>query len=257
MNPGKVYILQVGLLELAMTMMMTAAVVYRIDLAKLEPYQLILLGTALEISVILFEVPTGLVADLHSRKRSVVIGYFFIGIGFLIETSSLSFLWIFLAQITWGFGYSFISGALDAWVSDETRNEGIELTLVRASGLGRILAILGVVFAFLLGRMDIRLPMLMSAIVLFLLGFSLIFVMKEIVFLPQRTEEGHRLFAHFKRGLRHIYSHPLLKIFAVTVFCWGYSVKASTGSRSSSSSTVYAPRFSVNCLRSISSAACT
>jgi DHA3 family tetracycline resistance protein-like MFS transporter len=58
-----------------MTMMMTSAIVYRIDDAKLLPYQLILLGTALEIAVIFFEVPTGIVADKHSRKLSVVLGF--------------------------------------------------------------------------------------------------------------------------------------------------------------------------------------
>ncbi len=221
MNPGKVYILQVGLLNLAMTMMMTAAIVYRIDVARLEPFELILLGTALEISVILFEVPTGLLADLYSRKLSVVIGYFVIGIGFLIETASLSFAWIFVAQITWGFGYTFISGALDAWVSDETKNEGIELTLVRASGLGKVFSMLAIVFALVLGLIDIRLPMLMSVLLLFLLGLTLIVVMKETVPLEKRNDDTHLFFSQFKRGLRHIFSHPLLKIFAVTAFLLG------------------------------------
>jgi MFS transporter, DHA3 family, tetracycline resistance protein len=221
MDPKKLYILQIGLINLAMTMMMTAAIVYRIDVAKLEPYELILLGTALEISVILFEVPTGILADIYSRKLSVIIGYIVIGIGFLIETSSLSFLWIFVAQITWGFGYTFISGALDAWVSDETRNEGIELTLVKASSLGKVFSMLAIVFALVLGLIDIRLPMLMSVLVLFLFGITLIFVMKETVPLAKRTEESPRFFSQFTKGLRHIFSHPILKIFALTAFLFG------------------------------------
>ena len=113
-----------------MTMMMTSAIVYRIDLANLEPYQLILLGTALEIAVIFFEIPTGLVADKYSRKLSVVIGYFIIGLGFLVELLTIKFIWIFLAQIIWGFGYTFISG--DAWVSDETHNKDIEANIYKS-----------------------------------------------------------------------------------------------------------------------------
>ena len=76
MNSKTLFILQRGIISLAMTMMMTAAIVYRIEDAQLIPYQLILLGTALEIAVIFFEVPTGIVADKYSRKLSVVLGFF-------------------------------------------------------------------------------------------------------------------------------------------------------------------------------------
>jgi DHA3 family tetracycline resistance protein-like MFS transporter len=218
MNPKKLYILQVSILNLAMTMMMTAAIVYRIDLAKLEPYQLILLGTALEIAVIFFEIPTGLVADKYSRKLSVIIGYFIIGLGFLVELATLKFIWIFVAQIIWGFGYTFISGALDAWVSDETHNDGIEHTYIKANTVSKIMTILGIACAFALGIIDIRLPMLISAILYFLLSLSLIVVMKEKV---KREKQTHSMFVQFKKGLKHIFNHPMLKIFVVTAFLLG------------------------------------
>ncbi len=218
MNPKKLYIFQVGILNLAMTMMMTAAIVYRIDLAKLEPYQLILLGTALEIAVIFFEIPTGLVADKYSRKLSVIIGYFIIGLGFLIEVSSLKFMWIFIAQIVWGFGYTFISGALDAWVSDETHNIEIEHTYIKANTVSKIMTIIGIFGAFLLGVIDIRLPMMISAILYFILSLTLIFVMREHV---KREKQIHSLFHQFKLGIKHIYKNPMLKIFVLTAFLLG------------------------------------
>ncbi|MCD4826687.1 MAG: MFS transporter [Acholeplasmataceae bacterium] len=218
MNPKRLYILQVSVLNLAMTMMMTSAIVYRIDLAGLEPYQLILLGTALEIAVIFFEIPTGLVADKYSRKLSVVIGYFIIGIGFLVELATLKFLWIFLAQIIWGFGYTFISGALDAWVSDETHNIVIEHTYIKANTISKIMTILGIIGAFGFGIIDIRLPMLISAILYFVLSISLIFVMKENV---EREKQTHSMFHQFKLGVKHIFHHPMLKIFVVTAFLLG------------------------------------
>ena len=218
MNPKKLHILQVGILNLAMTMMMTAAIVYRIDLAKLEPYELILLGTALEIAVIFFEVPTGLVADKYSRKLSVVIGYFIIGIGFLVELATLKFIWIFIAQIIWGFGYTFISGALDAWVSDETHNEGIEDTFIKASTLNKVMTIIGIIGAFSLGLIDIRLPMLISAILYVFLSVFLIFTMKET---QKKHVLKHTLFHQFGLGFKHIIKHPILKIFVITAFLLG------------------------------------
>ena len=218
MNPRKLYIIQIGILNLAMTMMMTSAIVYRIDLANLEPYQLILLGTALEIAVIFFEIPTGLVADKYSRKLSVVIGYFIIGLGFLVELLTLKFIWIFLAQIIWGFGYTFISGALDAWVSDETHNKDIEQTYIKANTISKIMTIFGIFGALGFGIIDIRLPMFLSAILYILMSIVLIFVMKEKVL---KEVMHHSMLHQFKLGLKHIFKHPMLKIFVVTAFLLG------------------------------------
>lgn len=218
MKAKRLYIIQVGILNLAMTMMMTSAIVYRIDLANLEPYQLILLGTALEIAVIFFEIPTGLVADKYSRKLSVVIGYFIIGLGFLVELLTLKFIWIFLAQIIWGFGYTFISGALDAWVSDETHNKEIEQTYIKANTISKVMTIFGIIGALGFGIIDIRLPMLLSAILYILMSLILIFVMKERV---EKEVMHHSMVHQFKLGLKHIFKHPMLKIFVVTAFLLG------------------------------------
>jgi DHA3 family tetracycline resistance protein-like MFS transporter len=218
MDARKLYIFQVAILNLAMTMMMTAAIVYRIDLAKLEPYQLILLGTALEIAVIFFEVPTGVVADKYSRKLSVVIGYIIIGLGFFVELLTLDFIWIFVAQIIWGFGYTFISGALDAWVSDETDNQDIEYTFIKANTISKVMTIIGIIGAFGLGIIDVRLPMLVSGILYILLSFFLMVFMKEHAF---RKKMDHSMVHQFRLGLKHIFRHPMLKIFVVTAFLLG------------------------------------
>lgn len=218
MNPKRLYVTQVAVLNFAMTMMMTAAIVYRIDLAGLEPYQLILLGTALEIAVIFFEIPTGIVADKYSRKLSVVIGFFIIGIGFFVELLTITFLWIFIAQIIWGFGYTFISGALDAWVSDETHNVGIEQTYIKANTVSKVMTILGIIGALGFGIIDIRLPMLISAALYILMSIMLIFVMKEKV---EKGVMNHSMIHQFKFGVKHIFRHPMLKIFVITAFLLG------------------------------------
>lgn len=218
MNSKKLFILQRGMLNLAMTMMMTAAIVYRIEDAKLLPYQLILLGTALEIAVIFFEVPTGVIADKYSRKLSVIIGFFIIGLGFLLEISSLKFLWIFIAQIVWGFGYTFISGALDAWVSDETHNEGIEQTYILGNAVSKWMTILGIIAALVFGIINIRLPMFIAAMLFIATSFLLIFIMKEHV-KPEKS--SHSMIHQFTLGVKHIFHHPLLKIFVITAFLLG------------------------------------
>ena len=57
----------------------------------LGPLQLLLMGTALEASYLLFEVPTGVVADTVSRRLSVVIGLAGTGVAFLVLGLSASF----------------------------------------------------------------------------------------------------------------------------------------------------------------------
>jgi DHA3 family tetracycline resistance protein-like MFS transporter len=46
---------------------------------------LVLVGTVLEPSVFIFEIPTGIVADVYSRRLSIIIGQVLIGLGFMVE----------------------------------------------------------------------------------------------------------------------------------------------------------------------------
>jgi hypothetical protein len=55
------------------------ALVYVIVDAGLDPLQLILVGTVLEATVFVFEIPTGVVSDVHSRRTSMIIGSALVG----------------------------------------------------------------------------------------------------------------------------------------------------------------------------------
>src|SRR6186713_326714 len=74
------------------SMMFVTTSLYEATVAGLTPVQLILVGTALEISAFVFEVPTGIVADVYSRRLSIIIGYILMGLGFLVEGFFPSFL---------------------------------------------------------------------------------------------------------------------------------------------------------------------
>src|SRR5262249_4966750 len=53
--------------------------VYLVQELGLSPLQLVLMGTAMEAAVFLFEIPTGVVADAYSRRLSLIVGY--VGMG--------------------------------------------------------------------------------------------------------------------------------------------------------------------------------
>ncbi len=69
------------------SLVLAANQLYRVQTVGLNPLQLVLVGTVLEVTAFIFEIPTGIVADLYSRRLSVIIGTFLFGIGFLAEAS--------------------------------------------------------------------------------------------------------------------------------------------------------------------------
>nr|MBA2754648.1 MFS transporter [Chloroflexia bacterium] len=104
-----VYLLIQGLGSASFATAFTLSAIYRSRSAGLDPFQLILLGTALEAAAFLFEVPTGVVADAVSRRLSVIVGYGLIGAGIVLEGSFPLFGTILVAQVIWGIGSTFTS----------------------------------------------------------------------------------------------------------------------------------------------------
>src|SRR5215213_1980833 len=84
------------------SMIFVVASLYEATVAGLSGLQLVLVGTTLEVAVLLFEVPTGIVADAYSRRASIIIGFFLMGIGFLVEGYFPIFGMILLTQVLWG-----------------------------------------------------------------------------------------------------------------------------------------------------------
>src|SRR5215468_4802928 len=88
----------------------TTSTLYLATIANLAPLQLVLVGTITEVFGFLFEVPTGIVADVYSRRLSIIIGYMLIGLGFLIEGLIPAFLPILFAMAVFSIGSTFLSG---------------------------------------------------------------------------------------------------------------------------------------------------
>lgn len=223
MKQSKVYYTIRAFMGLSFNMMFTAAGLYRIDIAQLEIYQLILIGTALEIAIFFFELPTGIVADLKSRKTSVIIGLFIVGIGILIEALTPLFLFIFISQVVWGLGYTFISGAMDSWISDEVDKELLEHTIITGSQVYKIMSVLGIVLAAAIGMFNIRYALYASSIIFVLMGIFAIYTMREDNF-TKPSGEIHfykRYFQQLANGFSHIKKHKVLRIMFIIVIFFG------------------------------------
>src|SRR5579862_1100940 len=157
----------------------TMVVVYRVQAAHLNPLQLVLVGTMLEGTIFLCQVPTGALADTFSRRRSVIIGMLLTGVGILLQGAFIYFWTILCAQVLWGLGYTFISGAEEAWLADEIGVEAAGKAYLRASQLSQGVGIAGIVISVALGSIRLSLPILVAGGLFLALGAALIVIMPE------------------------------------------------------------------------------
>src|SRR5262249_29623774 len=100
-------------------MVHTIAPLYAVKAAGLQPLELALAGTLLELGVFLGEVPTGLFADMRGRRLCVIVGLCVIGTGIALMGAVPAFWCFALGSVLWGVGGTFISGAHQAWLADE------------------------------------------------------------------------------------------------------------------------------------------
>ncbi len=96
-----------------------AAVVWWVVELRLSPLRLALLGTALVLTILVAETPTGVLADLYGRKVSVVASYAVMGVAMALMAVSPAFGAMMVAQAVWAAGWTLQSGAATAWVTDE------------------------------------------------------------------------------------------------------------------------------------------
>jgi DHA3 family tetracycline resistance protein-like MFS transporter len=209
------------------SMMFVTMSLYEATVAGLTPVQLILVGTALEISAFVFEVPTGIVADVYSRKLSIIIGYVLMGLGFLVEGFFPSFLPILLAQIIWGLGYTFTSGATQAWITDEIGEDDANKLFLRGTQVGLFASLLGMGGAMLIGANNVALPIQVGALGVMLIGITLMLVMPETGFHPTPREDRNtwqHMWHTFKQGASAVRSQPrLMNIVFIGLFYGLYS----------------------------------
>src|SRR4029453_11059772 len=118
-RPERVFLTIVATAAFVSALVFTIAPLYRFQTAGLDNLQLVLVGSVMEAAVFVFEIPTGIVADRWSRKWSVVIGHAGMGVGFLVEAASPTFVGIVVGQAVWGLAYTFTSGATVAWLAGE------------------------------------------------------------------------------------------------------------------------------------------
>lgn len=215
----RVYLLMEGLRALCYGMIFTASALYQINVVQLTPLQLVLVGTVLEAVYFVFQIPTGVVADVYSRRLSIIVGFIGTGLAFIVEGSVPTFAGVLAAMVIWGFSVTFIDGALEAWLIDEAGTAAAERAFFRSNQVEAVAGIAGIVLATLLGRAyGEALPIVLGGAGIVLTGLLLILIMPERNFKSQRGGSHKSLPAMAKTardGISLLRSNRMLRLLTL------------------------------------------
>ncbi|MCX6022642.1 MAG: MFS transporter [Chloroflexi bacterium] len=219
LSPHRLYLTICGVSEFLFNLVFTVNMVYQVQTVGLTPLQLVLVGTVLETTVFLGEAPTGVVADVFSRRLSIIVGFVLIGVGFMVEGAFPVFWAILVAQVLWGLGETFTSGAREAWVADEMGDGNTGTVFVRGAQAGQVAGLAAIPISAGLGDVAIQLPIVLGGALFVALAAGLALVMPERNFRPTPRHERSALRAMgdtFVGGAGLVRRRPaLLTLFAI------------------------------------------
>jgi DHA3 family tetracycline resistance protein-like MFS transporter len=160
---------------------------------------LALTGTVLEITYTLSEVPTGVLADRYGRKRSVVIGLLILAIGFNL-TAVPSLAVVLAAQILWGVGWTCVSGADVAWITDEVGEDAARPLYAAGTRAELLASVVGIATGAALGLINLWLPLVVGGVGFAVVAAWLAVRMAETT--PARTHEDRLTISETVRRTR-------------------------------------------------------
>jgi len=223
-RPGAAPLYQLfeGSLGFCFALAYTINLVYQYTVVGLNPLQLVLVGTVLEATAFLCEIPTGLVADTYSRRLSVVGGCVLLGLSLILQGAIPTFAAILLSQVISGLGYTFLSGATEAWLADEVGEEAAAPLYLRGSQTRQAAGFVGTFASVGLASVTLALPIVVSGVGILLLALALALFMPERGFAPLPQAERNsfgKLAGTFTEGLAVVRASPiLLTIVAIILF---------------------------------------
>lgn len=210
-----------GIFNLAMSLIWGIDTLFKMG-AGLDIQQVLLTNAAFTLGSMVFEIPTGVVADTVGRRVSLLLC--------LVTLFVTTLLYVAIAWRGWGFwafawvsvflglGYTFYTGAVDAWLVDALKATGYTGSLERVFARGQMFfgagMLVGTIGGGLLGQIRLDLPYLVRAgivVPLFVLAWR---NMPELGYTPRALElrrvpeEMRRVFGE---GLRYGLHHPVVR----------------------------------------------
>ncbi|MDF2049497.1 MFS transporter [Arthrobacter sp. Cr_A7] len=167
--------------------------------------------------MVLFEVPTGVVADSWGRRTSFLLGTITLAVStflyYLLWQMSAPFLWWAVVSVLLGLGFTFFSGAVEAWLVDALRFSGYEGGLETVLGRGQMVSGVAMLAGSVAGGViaqatSLGVPFLVRVGVLVAMFAVAFLLMHDVGFTPERSPHPLRatrtvLKASVDGGLKH------------------------------------------------------
>jgi MFS family permease len=188
----RTYLIITALFTLSASLIWGINTLFLLD-AGLDIFEVFLANAAFTAAMAIFEVPTGVVADTRGRRISFLLSEATLLVGTLAYVGVAEIhggLILFcLAGVILGLGFTFYSGAVEAWLVDALRATGfrgeLDRVFARAGMVAETATILGTVAGGVLGSIDLSIPYLVRSALLagaFAVGFAL---MHDFGFTPR------------------------------------------------------------------------
>jgi MFS family permease len=186
---------------------------------------------------VVFEVPTGVTADIRGRRFSYLLGTLTLAVSTLLyllmwRISAPFWAWA-LASTALGLGFTFFSGAVEAWLVDALTATGFTGRLDSVFAKGEIVQgvamLTGSVAGGYLAQMtNLGVPYIVRVVVLALTFISAFLLMRDLGFSPKKTTSPSReirrvLDGSIRYGLRN---PPVRWVMLASIFMDGVSIYA-------------------------------
>jgi len=225
----RTYLTITGLFTVALALIWGVNTLFLLQ-AGLDIFHVMLVNAGFSFAQFVFELPTGVVADTLGRRISLLFCLFTLLIATLAYVALPAVgggFWGFLTvSVMLGLGFTFWSGAAEAWLVDTLKHLGydrpIEAVFARAQVVFGVAMLIGTTAGGFLGQISLRVPYLVRAALL----IPAIVIAWRSLAEPSHTRRALRLStlpaemkAVLVAGVRHGLRHPVVRplIFASMV----------------------------------------
>jgi MFS family permease len=163
--------------------------------------------------MVIFEIPTGVVADTVGRRASYLLGTVTLAVTTVLyvllwEVEAPFWTWA-VVSVLLGLGFTFFSGAVEAWLVDALKATGFEGDLESVLGRGQVITGVGMLTGSVAGGFiaqvtSLGVPFVLRAAVLVVMFVAAFVLMHDIGFAPRR---GERVTREMRRIARASVAH--------------------------------------------------
>lgn len=164
-----------------------------------------MLKSIYSIAIVVLEIPSGWMADMWGRKKTLILGAILGSAGFLMYSFSFGFLAFAMAEIVLGAGHSFVSGAdsamlyeslkADKKTEDYVRHEG------RITSAGNFAEAIAGIAAGILASVSLRTPFYLQFIVASMAIPAALSLIEPQVLLATHVHKVKHIFADIRNAL--------------------------------------------------------